>query len=70
MNACLTKDFLCVCVFVRFLPNVFGRPTHKLAELDKDQRENPQQFGALANFRLRTLPVVGCVRSPLGVVFP
>ena len=36
--------------------------------LSKEQRENPQQFGALANFRLRTLPVVGYMPAVFGMM--
>lgn len=39
----------------------------KLADLTEEQAENPSAFGALANFRLRVLPVLGTMPALVGI---
>jgi hypothetical protein len=42
-------------------------PCAELAQLDSDQRADPNAFGAVAQMRLRTLPVLGPMPAIFGV---
>jgi hypothetical protein len=39
----------------------------KLLPLDADQAENPSEFGALPNFRVRVIPVLGTLPAAFGM---
>ena len=41
------------------------KPCAELADLDEDQKADPNAFGAIAELRLRTLPVLG----PMPAIF-
>ena len=40
----------------------------KLASLDKDQESNPEKYGSVPNFRIRTMPVVGYMPALFGMM--
>jgi len=40
----------------------------KLASLDRDQEANPEKYGSVANFRIRTMPVVGYMPALFGMM--
>lgn len=50
------------------VPVVFSseKATRKLASLSGEQRDNPDEFGAVPHFRLRVIPVLGTMPAMFG----